>query len=94
MASACGVLITVFMLSRRPFDRPVLEVPSPPSNPIGILPVPEEFVNTVSVLVMMASVVVGVGSLVARWRTSDTELRQLLKSVLYAFGLFGFSRLW
>ncbi len=90
VAWAWGVLITVFMLSERPLTNRFLEVPSPPSNPIGILPVPEEVVNTVWVLVMMASVVVGVGSLITRWRTSDTELRQRLKWVLYAFGLLGF----
>ena len=85
-----GVVITAFMLTERPLTNRFIEMPSPPTNPAGILPVPEEIVNTAWLLVMVASVVVGVGSLITRWRTSGIELRQRLKWVLFAFGLVGF----
>ena len=92
VAGAWGVLIAVFMLTERPLTNRFLEVFNPPSNPTGILPVPEDVINTAWLLLMVASVVVGIGSVITRWRTADTELRQRLKWALYAFGLFGFAQ--
>ena len=83
------VLIVVFMLTERPLTNIFLdvEVADPRANPTGILPVPKMVIDLSWVVVTIASVVVGIGSLVARWRRSGVELRQRVKWVLYAFGV-------
>ncbi len=80
-------LITVFMLTQRPLTNAFLEVEAAPDNPTGLLPVPDLAINLAWVALTLASIAIGIGSLVTRWRTADRELRQQLKWVLYAFGL-------
>ena len=87
VAWAWVALIGVFMLTVRPLTNAFLEVDTAPPNPTGFLPVPEMAINLAWVGVSLASIAVGIGSLVARWRGADVELRQQLKWVLYAFGL-------
>lgn len=87
-AAVWVVLIVVFMLSERPLTNAFLELAvQPPTNPTGFLPVPEMAINLTWLAVTLASVVVGIASLVARWRHADVEVRQQLKWVLYAFGV-------
>lgn len=89
--AAAGVwvaLIAVFMLAERPLTNAFLAIEGqPPANPTGLLPVPETALNVTWLAVTLASVVIGVASLVSRWRRADTEVRQQLKWVLYAFGV-------
>lgn len=89
--AAAGVwvgLIAVFMVTERPLTNVFLELDvQSPANPTGFLPVPEMAINLTWVSVTLASVVIGIGSLVARWRNAQRELRQQLKWVLYAFGV-------
>ena len=80
-------LIVVFMLTERPLTNVFLEVEAAPDNPTGLLAVPALAINLAWVVLTLASIAVGIGSLVTRWRTADRELRQQLKWVLYAFGL-------
>jgi signal transduction histidine kinase len=80
-------LITVFMLTERPMTNAFLDVEAAPDNPTGLLPVPDLASNLAWVALTLASIAIGIGSLVTRWRAADHELRQQLKWVLYAFGL-------
>lgn len=81
-------LIVVFMLTERPLTNAFLEIAvDPPANPTGFLPVPEMALNLTWLAVTLASIVIGIASLVARWRHADVEGRQQLKWVLYAFGV-------
>ena len=90
LAAGWSVLIVVFAFTDREasnffedLDGYLEEVPS---NATGLIPVPEEVISAVWVLLVLASVVVGFGSLISRWRHADLELRLQLKWVLYAFG--------
>ena len=85
--AAWAVLIIGFVLADRPLTNMFQEVAEPPSNPTGVLPIPMIALDVVWLVLMAASVVVSVGTLIARWRTADSDLRQKLKWVLYAFGL-------
>lgn len=80
-------LIVGFMVADRPLTNMWLDVPGPPVNATGVLPIPETTIDAVWLLLTAGSVVVGAGSLVTRWRTATSELRQRLKWVLYAFGV-------
>ena len=87
-AGAWVGLIVVFVMTERPLTNAFLELDvEPPANPTGFLPVPEMAINLTWAVVTLASVVIGIGSLVARWRKAEVELRQQLKWVLYAFGV-------
>lgn len=87
VAAGWVVLIAGFMLADRQLTNVFLELPQRPANPTGLLPVPETGINVTWLVLTAASVVVAAGSLVTRWRTADSELRQQLKWVLYAFGV-------
>lgn len=80
-------LITVFMLTERPLTNAFLDVQAAPANPTGLLPVPDMAINLAWVALTLASIAIGIGSLMTRWRGADRELRHQLKWVLYAFGL-------
>lgn len=80
-------LILVFVVADRPLTNMFLEMSQPPANPTGVLPIPMMAINLVWLVLTAASVVVGAGSLVTRWRVADDELRQQLKWALYAFGV-------
>lgn len=80
-------LIVLFALAERPATNVFLDLDSPPTNPMGLLPIPMEAFNVTWALLALMSVVIGIGSLVTRWRRADLELRQRLKWILYAFGL-------
>lgn len=65
-----------------------------PRNATGFLPVPESVFGPVWILLMLASIAIGLGSLGSRWRSANSELRLRVKWVLYAFGvLLGVSAL-
>lgn len=80
-------LIVVFVLTERPLTNVFLEVDNPPANPTGVLPVPEMVINIAWLALTLGSIVIGIGSLVTRWRRADAQLRQQIKWVLYAFGM-------
>lgn len=89
-AAAAGwlALIAVFMLTERRLTNAFLEVAvEPPANPTGFLPVPEMAINLVWLAVTLTSIVIGIASLVARWRNAGVEVRQQVKWVLCAFGV-------
>ena len=86
-AAAWIALIVVFMLAERPLTNAFLEVGDPPANPTGLLAVPEMAINVSWLVITLTSIVVALGSVVARWRRAHGELRLQLKWVLYAFGL-------
>lgn len=77
----------VFMLMDRPLENWLLELPDVPANPTGILPVPFDVAGAWWLLTMVASAVIALGTLRARWRTADTDLRQRMKWPLAAFVL-------
>ena len=81
------VLIVGFMLTDRPLTNMFLELSQPPANPTGVLPIPEMAINVMWLVLTAAAVIGGTGSVVTRWRSATSELRQQLKWVLYAFGL-------
>lgn len=82
------VLIVVFVMAERPLTNAFLDIEgTPPANPTGWLPVPEMALNLAWLGMMLTSIVIGIASLVGRWRHADVELRQQLKWVLYAFGV-------
>ena len=59
-----------------------------PRNATGLLPIPETLIAISWIALVLASAVVGLGSLITRWRRAEVEERQRLKWVLYAFGVF------
>jgi signal transduction histidine kinase len=79
-------LIAVFMVTERPLTNAFLDVGDPPANPIGLLPIPEPVINVSWLAVTAASIGIGIGSLVTRWRGVRVETRQQLKWVLLGFG--------
>jgi signal transduction histidine kinase len=81
------VLIGVFVLTDRPLTNLFLELPRPPANPTGVLPIPIEAIDACWLALTAAAVAVGVGSVITRWRTSTRDVRQQLKWALYAFGV-------
>ncbi len=67
------VLIVMFTFAERPASNFFLGVDGPvPSNPTGFLPVPIEVLQVSWLLVGLASVIVGFGSLTTRWRRGRT----------------------
>ncbi|MEX2620542.1 MAG: sensor histidine kinase [Egibacteraceae bacterium] len=89
------VYIPLFMVVQRPVSNffegnPLVE---PPMNPTGILAVPgslavaEAVIAVPWVVLTLASAVVGVSSMVVRWRRSGERARRQINWVLYAFGL-------
>lgn len=58
-----------------------------PSNPTGFIPVPMIVTDIWWALLELASVVIGIGSLITRWRGADVEMRQRLKWVIYALAM-------
>jgi signal transduction histidine kinase len=87
VAAGWVALIVGFMLADRPLTNMFLELPRPPANPTGVLLVPEVALDVLWLVLTAAAVVVGAGSVVTRWRTATSEVRQQLKWVLYAFGV-------
>ena len=83
------VLIGLFVLSDRPLTNIFLDVPRPPANPTGALPIPMEAINATWLVLTASAVAVGAGSVVARWRTATRDVRQQLTWALYAFGVAG-----
>lgn len=86
------VLLILYLLADRAhtnvfegLDGPV----DPPRNPTGLIPegVAMHVVPPLWVALMVASVVVSIGSMVRRWRTADATLRQQMKWVLLALGI-------
>lgn len=80
-------LIVVFVLTERPLTNVFLGMGNPPANPTGVLPIPEMAINLAWVALTLGSIVIGLGSLVTRWRRAGAQLRQRFKWVLYAFGM-------
>lgn len=93
MTAAWVVFIVVFVLTDRGatgfFSDPRLQshLGEIPSNATGFLPIPESVYEPLWALLMFGSIVIGLGSLVTRWRHADAEMRLRLKWVLYAFSL-------
>lgn len=83
-------LIVLFMFTERAATNSLLDsgVLDPPQNPTGFLPVPMVVINVSWVALTFVSVVIGIASLVTRWRGSGREFKQQLKWVLFAFGIF------
>ncbi|MDP8975646.1 MAG: sensor histidine kinase [Actinomycetota bacterium] len=86
-AAGWVALIVMFMLTERTLTNVFLEMDDPPANPTGVLPVPEMAINLAWVALTLASIVIGIGSLVTRWRRAEPQLRQQFKWVLYAFAM-------
>lgn len=88
LAVACWIgLIAAFALTDRPLTNLFLELPRPPANPTGLLPIPMAAINATWLILTAAAAVISAGSVVTRWRTATGEVRQQLKWVLYAFGV-------
>lgn len=81
-------LIVVFVFADRPATNFFGEVDGPvPANPTGFLPIPKTAMDVSWVTVGLASVVVGFGSLITRWRRAEGEMRQRLKWLLFALAI-------
>lgn len=79
----------VMVLTIRPLENWYLFAPDAPMNPTGILPVPQDALNSWWGLTVVASLVVVLGTLLVRWRRASGDVRQQLKWPLFAFVLFG-----
>ena len=86
-SAAWITLIAVFALSERPATNTFDEIESGPVNPIGFLPVPIAAIQATWAALLLASILIGIGSLVTRWRSADLELRQRFKWMLFSLGL-------
>jgi len=85
-------LVVVFVFVDRPATNFFGEVDGPvPANPTGFLPIPKAALDVSWMTVGLASVVVGLGSLITRWRRSEGEMRQRLKWVLFALAILVFA---
>lgn len=86
------VLMVVFVFAERPATNFFEEVVGPiPANPTGFLPIPKAAIDVSWVTVGLASVVVGFGSLITRWRRAEGEMRQRLKWLLFALAILVFA---
>ncbi len=86
------VLMVVFVFAERPATNFFEEVGGPvPANPTGFLPIPKTALDVSWVTVGLASVVVGFGSLITRWRRAEGEMRQRLKWLLFALAILVFA---
>lgn len=84
-----------FLFVTRPAEATFLDLPDAPDNPAGVLP--EAMLNPVQMtwaVLMLASVVISIGSVRTRWRASVGEQRQQLKWVLFALGVAGVVMAW
>jgi signal transduction histidine kinase len=93
-AAAWAVVIVAFMTMRRPvegFFEGNADVPVPPMNPTGLWSIPGydagDIIGGPWILVTLASVAIGIGSVVTRWRRSSGEVRQQIGLVVWALGL-------
>ena len=80
-------LIVTVAVAQRPIYNWFSNVEDPPMNATGILAVPKIAYDVTWVVISLASIVIGIGSLITRWRRAGFELRQQIKWVLFAFGL-------
>lgn len=94
-AVAWAIYIPLFMLVQRPIsnffeDAAGVETPA---NPTGVIPLPgaadvaEAIYSVPWVVLSFASVVIGVGSMITRWRRADDAGRRQLAWVMLALGL-------
>ncbi|MEN8238217.1 MAG: histidine kinase [Actinomycetota bacterium] len=81
------VFIVVFALIDRPATNLFLDIDDPPANQTGFLPISEAAYAGTWVVLSFSSIVIGIGSLLARWQQADSELRQRFKWVIYSFGV-------
>ncbi|HVR77025.1 MAG TPA: ATP-binding protein [Acidimicrobiia bacterium] len=89
LATTVWVLfIVTFTFTERQISNWLLNVNDPLPNATGVLPIPEITYNGTWVVISLVSIVIGIGSLITRWRRAGFELRQQVKWVLFAFGLF------
>jgi len=86
-AASWTVLIGLFVLADRGATNVFLGHADAPSNPTGFLPIPMAVFDVAWAVLLLASVVIGIGSLITRWRRADAEFRQKMKWLLYALGL-------
>ncbi|WP_402466956.1 sensor histidine kinase [Isoptericola aurantiacus] len=94
VVTAAGWVLYVawFALVERPAQNVFFEAADPPPNPLGVLEVPDDvlaaLLGPVWLVLVVASVVVAVGSLVTRWRrATGTTLRRQIATVAVAFGV-------
>ena len=80
-------LIVTVAVAQRPIYNWFSNVEDPPMNATGILAVPKIAYDVTWVSISLVSIVIGIGSLITRWRRAGFELRQQIKWVLFAFGL-------
>lgn len=80
-------LIVTVAVAQRPIYNWFSNVGDPPMNATGILAVPKIAYDVTWVSISLVSIVIGIGSLITRWRRAGFELRQQIKWVLFAFGL-------
>jgi signal transduction histidine kinase len=79
-----------FAFGDRPAENMFYDLPEAPDNPVGLLPSAIFYPMQVSwVLLMLASVVIAIGSVRTRWRRSIGDERQQLKWVLFALAVAG-----
>lgn len=94
LTMAWAVFIFVFTLTEREvsgfFADPGIEgyLEELPQSVTGFLAIPVTVLTPIWILLMLASIVIGLGSLITRWRRAGTEMKARLKWVLYAFSLF------
>ncbi len=83
-----------FAFVERPTENWMFAIPESirPANPLAVIPLPESMFGPVIVLpwvlLLVATFVIGIGSLITRWRHApDVETRQQVKWVAFAFGV-------
>ncbi|HEX6299946.1 MAG TPA: GAF domain-containing sensor histidine kinase [Acidimicrobiia bacterium] len=85
------VLFQAFLsFADRPTENWMLNVPEEirPSNPLGVIPLSESALTLLWLLLLVATIVITIGSLVTRWRRAPhADSRQQVKWVIFAFAI-------
>ena len=80
-----SLFILVFAFAQRPLANAFLDLETAPSNPLGILPGSATLFNIAFALLVAISILMGMASVITRWRGANVEMRQQIKWIVFAF---------
>ncbi len=85
MIAAWSLLILLFAFAQRPLGNAFLGLETAPPNPFGIIPASDMLYNVAFGMLVGISIVMGMTSMISRWRSTRGEVRQQIKWVVYAY---------